>query len=124
MLGLPNARDFNSHICKINMAEFIKDESEFESRLAAANVLVVDCTATWCGPCKLVAPIIDRLAVDYSDRAEIFKLDVEPNRDLAKRLGIRNIPAVILFKAGEKVETLVGVKSYEDYSLAIDKLLL
>jgi thioredoxin 1 len=106
------------------MAEFIKDESEFESRLAAANVLVVDCTATWCGPCKLVSPIIDRLAVDYSDRAEIFKLDVEPNRDLAKRLGIRNIPAVILFKAGEKVETLVGVKSYEDYSLAIEKLLL
>jgi thioredoxin 1 len=106
------------------MAEFIKDESEFESRLAAANVLLVDCTATWCGPCKLVSPIIDRLAVDYSDRAEIFKLDVEPNRDLAKRLGIRNIPAVILFKAGEKVETLVGVKSYEDYSLAIDKLLL
>jgi thioredoxin 1 len=106
------------------MAEFIKDESEFESRLAAANVLVVDCTATWCGPCKLVSPIIDRLAVDYRDRAEIFKLDVEPNRDLAKRLGIRNIPAVILFKAGEKVETLVGVKSYEDYSLAIDKLLL
>lgn len=105
------------------MAEFIKDESEFESRLAAANVFVVDCTAPWCGPCKLVAPIIDRLAVDYSDRAEIFKLDVEPNRDLAKRLGIRNIPAVILFKAGEKVETLVGVKSYEDYSLAIDKLL-
>ncbi|WP_295619485.1 thioredoxin domain-containing protein [Chamaesiphon sp. GL140_3_metabinner_50] len=105
------------------MAEFIQDESEFESRLAAANVLVVDCTATWCGPCKLVSPIIDRLAVDYSDRAAIFKLDVEPNRDLAKRLGIRNIPAVILFKAGEKVETLVGVKSYEDYSLAIDKLL-
>jgi thioredoxin 1 len=123
MLGLLNTRDLTSNICKINMAEFIKDESEFESRLAAANVLVVDCTATWCGPCKLVAPIIDRLAVDYSDRAEIFKLDVEPNRDLAKRLGIRNIPAVILFKAGEKVETLVGVKSYEDYSLAIDKLL-
>ncbi len=123
MLGLPNTRDFNSNICKANMAEFIQDESEFESRLAAANVLVVDCTATWCGPCKLVSPIIDRLAVDYSDRAAIFKLDVEPNRDLAKRLGIRNIPAVILFKAGEKVETLVGVKSYEDYSLAIDKLL-
>lgn len=123
MLGLRNTRDLNSNICKANMAEFIKDESEFESRLAAANVLLVDCTATWCGPCKLVAPIIDRLAVDYSDRAEIFKLDVEPNRDLAKRLGIRNIPAVILFKAGEKVETLVGVKSYEDYSLAIDNLL-
>lgn len=105
------------------MTEFIKDEAEFDALLAEGKVLVAYCTATWCGPCKLVAPIIDRLAVDYSDRAEIFKLDVEPNRDLAKRLGIRNIPAVILFKAGEKVETLVGVKSYEDYSLAIDKLL-
>jgi thioredoxin 1 len=106
------------------MAEFIKDESEFESRLASANILVVDFTAPWCGPCKLVAPLIDRLVVEYRDRAEIFKLDIEPNRDLAKRLGLRNIPAVIFFKAGEKIETLVGVKSYEEYSLAVERLLL
>ena len=105
------------------MAEFIKDEAEFEARLLAAKVLVVDCTATWCGPCKLVAPLIDRLAVEYSDRAEIFKLDIDPHRDLAKKLGIRSIPAVIFFKAGEKVETIVGVKSYEEFSLAIEKLL-
>jgi thioredoxin 1 len=105
------------------MTEFIKDESEFESRLVAAKVLVLDCTATWCGPCKLVEPLIDRLTEEYSNRAEIYKLDIEPNRDLAKRLGIRNIPAVIFFKAGEKIETLVGVKSYEDYRLSIEKLL-
>jgi thioredoxin 1 len=105
------------------MTEFLQDEAEFESRLAAANVLVVDCTATWCGPCKLVAPLIDRLSAEYGDRAEIFKLDIEPHRDLAKRLGIRNIPAVIFFKAGEKIETIVGVKSYEEFSLALEKLL-
>jgi thioredoxin 1 len=98
------------------MAEFIKDEAEFETRLATGKVLVVDCTATWCGPCKLVAPLIDRLMAEYSDRADICKLDVEPNRALAKKLGIRNIPAVIFFKAGEKVQTIVGVKAYEEFS--------
>jgi thioredoxin 1 len=123
MLGLLNDRDLAAKIFITKMAEFIKDESEFESRLATAKVLVVDCTAPWCGPCKLVAPLIDRLAAEYSERAEIFKLDVEPNRDLAKRLGIRNIPAVIFFKAGEKIETIVGVKSYEEFSLAVEKLL-
>ena len=70
-----------------------------------------------------MAPIIDRLAVEYSDRAEIYKLDIDPNRDLAKKLGIRSIPAVIFFKAGEKIETIVGVKSYEEFSLAVEKLL-
>jgi thioredoxin 1 len=105
------------------MAEFIKDEAEFNALLGSANVLVVDCTATWCGPCKLVAPLIDRLSAEYGDRAQILKLDVEPNRALAKSLGIRNIPAVIYFKSGEKIETIVGVKSYEEFSLAVEKLL-
>jgi thioredoxin 1 len=123
MLGLLNDRDLNLKIFEIKMAEFIKDESEFESRLAVSKVLVVDCTATWCGPCKLVAPLIDRLSAEYSDRADICKLDVEPNRALAKKLGIRNIPAVIFFKAGEKIETIVGVKAYEEFSLAVEKLL-
>jgi thioredoxin 1 len=105
------------------MAEFIKDEAEFNSLLAESTVLVVDCTATWCGPCKLVAPLIDRLAEEYIDRAKIFKLDIDANRALVKQLGIRSIPAVIFFKAGEKVETIVGVKSYEEFSLAAANLL-
>jgi thioredoxin 1 len=105
------------------MAEFIKDEAEFDSLLAEGKVLVVDCTATWCGPCKLVAPLIDRLAAEYSDRAQIFKLDIDTNRPIAKRFEIRSIPAVIFFKAGEKIETIVGVKSYEEFSLALTNLL-
>jgi thioredoxin 1 len=105
------------------MAKFITDEAEFDTLLAAGKVLVVDCTATWCGPCKLVAPLIDRLAEEYGDRAQIFKLDIDANRDLVKGLGIRSIPAVIFFKAGEKIETIVGVKSYEDFRMAITNLL-
>jgi thioredoxin 1 len=106
------------------MAEFIKDQAEFDALLAEGNVLVVDCTAPWCGPCKLVAPLIDQLAEEYIDRAKVFKLDIDANRAMAKGWGIRSIPAVIFFKAGEKVETIVGVKSYEEFSLAVAKLLV
>jgi thioredoxin 1 len=105
------------------MAEFIKDEAEFDTLLAEGKVLVVDCTATWCGPCKLVAPLIDRLAVEYGDRAGIFKLDIDANKAFPKRFGFRSIPAVIFFKAGEKIEIILGVKSYEEFSLALTNLL-
>jgi thioredoxin 1 len=105
------------------MTAFIKDEAEFDALLAASDVLVVDCTASWCGPCRLVAPLIDRLAEEYVDRAQIFKLDVDANKPIAKRFGLKSIPAVIFFKAGEKVEMVVGVKPYEDFSLALTKLL-
>lgn len=105
------------------MTNFIQDEAEFDTLLAESNVLVVDCTATWCGPCKLVAPLVDRLAEEYVDRAQIFKLDIDANKPIAKRFGLRSIPSVMFFKAGEKVEIIVGVKPYEDFSLAITKLL-
>jgi thioredoxin 1 len=84
---------------------------------------VVDCTATWCGPCKLVAPLIDRLADDYSDRAKVFKLDLDSNKPVAKRLGIRSIPAVMVFKQGKLMETLIGIKPYEEFTDAVERQL-
>ncbi len=100
---------------------FITDETEFDSLLTGESLLVVDCTATWCGPCKLVAPLIDKLNDDYGDRARIFKLDIDANKPIAKRFGLRSIPAVMFFKQGELVETLVGVKPYEEFSSAVGK---
>jgi thioredoxin 1 len=104
-------------------ATFIKNESEFDTLLETQALLVVDCTATWCGPCKLVAPLMDQLAGEWADRATVFKLDLDSNRDLAKRFGIRNIPAVMVFKQGELMETLVGVKPYEEFSDTVKKYL-
>jgi len=104
-------------------ATFIQDETEFDSLLKSESVLVVDCTATWCGPCKLVAPLIDRLADDYRDRAKVFKLDLDSNKPVAKRFGIRSIPAVMVFKQGELIETLVGVKPYEEFTAAVERQL-
>ena len=104
-------------------ATFIQDETEFDSLLKSESVLVVDCTATWCGPCKLVAPLIDRLADDYRDRAKVFKLDLDSNKPVAKRFGIRSIPAVMVFKQGKLIETLVGVKPYEEFTAAVERQL-
>jgi thioredoxin 1 len=102
-------------------ATFIQDETEFDSLLANEPLLVVDCTASWCGPCKLIAPLMDQLAEDYSERAKVFKLDLDTNKPVAKRFGIKSIPAVMFFKQGELVETLVGAKPYEDFSAAVER---
>ncbi|NES98377.1 MAG: thioredoxin family protein [Desertifilum sp. SIO1I2] len=102
-------------------AAYIQDEAEFNTLLEKESLLVVDCTASWCGPCRLVAPLIDRLAEDYRDRAKVFKLDLDANKSVAKRFGIRSIPAVMIFKQGELAETVIGAKPYEDFSGALDK---
>ncbi|EPF18803.1 MAG: thioredoxin [Microcystis aeruginosa Ma_MB_F_20061100_S19] len=104
-------------------ATFIQDETEFDSLLKSESLLVVDCTATWCGPCKLVAPLIDQLADDYRDRAKVFKLDLDSNKPVAKRFGIKSIPAVMVFKQGKLIETLVGVKPYEEFTAAVERQL-
>jgi thioredoxin 1 len=105
----------------MSTATFIQDETEFDTLLTNESLLVVDCTATWCGPCKLVAPLMDQLSSEYSDRVKVFKLDLDSNKPVAKRFGIRSIPAVMVFKQGELMETLVGVKPYEEFTAAVER---
>lgn len=104
-------------------ATFIQSETEFDALLANETLLVVDCTAKWCGPCKLVAPLMDQLADEYGDRINVFKLDLDDNKPVANRFGIRSIPAVMFFRQGELLETLVGVKPYEEFSSAVQRFL-
>ena len=70
--------------------------------------LVVDFWATWCGPCRMVAPIISELAEKYDGKIVVGKCDVEENEDLAAEFGIRNIPTILFFKNGEVVDKMVG----------------
>ena len=107
----------------MSTATFIENETTFDSLLTSEPLLIVDCTATWCGPCKVVAPLIDKLAGDYGDRAKVFKLDIDANSTLAQRFNIRSIPAVMFFKQGELVETLIGVKPYNTFTETLEKLL-
>ncbi|MUG95195.1 thioredoxin [Scytonema sp. UIC 10036] len=98
-------------------------ESEFDSLLKGDSPVVFDFTATWCGPCKMIAPLIDKLAEEYEDRAKVVKVDLDQNQSLAKRLGIRSIPTVMIYKNGTLMETIVGVTPYETFTKALTKLL-
>ncbi len=104
----------------MSSAPFINDQSEFENLRENTSILVVDCTATWCGPCKVIAPFIDKLSENYGDRAKIMKIDIDANKPLAKQFGLKSIPAVLFFKQGELVETVIGVKTYEDFSVTLE----
>jgi thioredoxin 1 len=71
----------------------------------------------------VIAPFIDQLAENYGDRAKIMKLDIDTHKALGKELGLKSIPAVLFFKESELVETMVGVKTYENYSDSVEKYL-
>ncbi len=83
----------------------------FESLKNGLQPLVVDFWATWCGPCRMIAPIVAELAKEYDGRVVVGKCDVEENEDLAMEFGIRNIPTILFFKGGEVVDKLVGAVS-------------
>ena len=83
----------------------------FESLKNGQQPLVVDFWATWCGPCRLVSPIISELAKAYDGQITVGKCDVEENEDLALEFGIRNIPTILFFKGGQVVDKLVGAQS-------------
>ena len=80
----------------------------FASLRAGELPLVVDFWATWCGPCRMVAPVIEELAEEYDGRAVIGKCDVEDNEDIAAEFGIRNIPTILFIKNGQVVDKFVG----------------
>ena len=96
-------------------ANFV-DSEQLEQLVNSEKLVVVDYTASWCGPCKVVAPLIDRLATEYSDRATVVKVDIDQNPESSKKYGIKSIPAVMVFKDGKMVENLFGSKPYETYS--------
>ena len=83
----------------------------FESLKNGAQPLVVDFWATWCGPCRMIAPIVAELAKEYGGQITVGKCDVEENDELAADFGIRNIPTILFFKGGEVVDKVVGAVS-------------
>ena len=83
----------------------------FESLKNGAQPLVVDFWATWCGPCRMIAPIVAELAKEYDGQITVGKCDVEECDDLAMEFGIRNIPTILFFKEGKVVDKLVGAVS-------------
>ena len=95
----------------------------FASLKSGAQPLVVDFWATWCGPCRIVSPIMTKLAEKYDGQITVGKCDVEDNEDLAAEFGIRNIPTILFFKGGEIVNKIVGAQSEAKFDEAFQKLL-
>ena len=105
------------------MALEITDSNFEETVLKSDKPVMVDLWAAWCGPCRMVGPIIDELSEEYEGKAIIGKVDIDSNQQYAAQFGVRNIPTVLVFKDGELVDRKVGVSSKNDYAQAIDKLI-
>ena len=103
-------------------AEYVQKD-QFETLINQEKLVLVDYTATWCGPCRLIAPLIDQLAEDYQGKAQVVKVDLDQNKDNAKQYNIRSIPTVLIFKDGQEVERIVGRATYEEFSNALEKQL-
>lgn len=98
-------------------------DANFNELLNSGKPLVVDFWAEWCGPCRMVAPIIEELAEEYGDRVLIGKMDVDKNDEVCAQFGIRNIPTILFFKNGQLVDKQVGAAPKAALAAKIDALL-
>ena len=105
------------------MALEITDASFEETVLKSDKPVMVDFWAAWCGPCRMVGPIIDDLSNEYDGKAVVGKLDVDAHQEFAAKYGVRNIPTVLIFNQGEVVGRQVGVAPKNVYAEALDAVL-
>lgn len=98
-------------------------DSNFEQLVNSGKPMVLDFWAEWCGPCRMVGPIIDDLDKEYTGQVTVGKMDVDNNNDVVSKFGIRNIPTVLFFKDGKVVDKLVGAAQKSAFVDKIDALL-
>jgi thioredoxin 1 len=103
---------------------FEVSDKNFDSEIMQADQpAMVDFWAEWCGPCKMVGPIVEELAKEYKDKIKVAKMDVDQNRETPARFGIRNIPTLIFFKNGEVAKTIIGAQPKSSIEEELKKLL-
>ena len=101
----------------------VTDDNFDEEIINSDMPAMVDFWAEWCGPCKMVGPLVEELAQEYKGRIKIAKMDVDKNRETPVRFGIRNIPTLIMFKGGGVVQTIVGAQTKDNLEEELKKLL-
>ena len=100
------------------------DQTFASQVLEVDKPVLVDFWAVWCGPCRALAPVVDQLAAKFDGSATIGKLDVDANPEAAKRYGITSIPTILIFKNGEVVNQLIGVRSVQEYEQILNETLV
>ncbi len=91
------------------MSEMFLDNSNFHTKIKDSNLpVMVDFYADWCGPCKMMSPVLEQLAEEYNGKVNVYKLNVDEAREIAGEFGINSIPTVIIFKDGQKVDQFIG----------------
>jgi len=99
-------------------------DASFKSEVTDSPVpVLVDFWAPWCGPCKMIAPVLEEIAQEYEGKAKIVKINVDDNQNSAAQFGVRSIPTLILFKNGNEVEKIIGVQGKDKLTALIDSAL-
>jgi thioredoxin 1 len=105
------------------MGKYIELTKDNFNETIKEGVSVVDFWAPWCGPCRMIAPIIDELAQDYEGRAKICKVNTDEEPEIAMQFGIRSIPTILFFKDGQIVDQMIGAAGKDVFTQKIDSLL-
>jgi thioredoxin 1 len=107
----------------MSSASSVTDASFQQDVLKSDIPVLVDFWAPWCGPCRMVAPVVEDVAVEYEGQIKVFKLNTDENPGVAQEYGIRSIPTLMLFKGGQKVDVVVGAVPKATLSTTIQKIL-
>lgn len=103
------------------MMEILKQDN-FEDKVLKSDLpVLIDFWAEWCGPCRMVAPVVEELARNYSGKAVVGKVNVDEERGLAQKYRVLSIPTLFIFKDGEVVDQIVGARPYDDIAKVLDK---
>lgn len=106
------------------MSDLIFTDQNFDAEvLKSETPVLVDFWATWCGPCKIVSPVIEELAKEYGVKLKVGKLDVDANPESSGKYNVMSIPTIMIFKKGEPIKSVIGAQPKENFKKAIDEVL-
>jgi thioredoxin 1 len=100
------------------------NDADFEQAVIKSDIpVLVDFWAPWCGPCKMVGPMLEQIAAEYEGKAKVVKVNVDDNKQVAGSLGVQSIPTVVLYKDGEIVEKVIGARPKGDFETMLNKVI-